>query len=217
MTRRLWSAAAVLLATMITVPNAQAQPHEACRILCVPALLIEPTWTIEHLAMRPMVELPDGTHSQPLREGVFELVLALDVPTRLHRIGFTTEIILAPTSTDNSPELEFELNLGVVQAEQTGGWVKSHFDVVDQFGPVERPDAGRSPYTHRLDFELDTAVAVFKRVSSPFLRSVEVEGSLDYLASGLPRRGDVIDGVRYLDNASRWSFSVVLVVPIAPF
>ena len=213
---RRWSAGAVLLATVLTAPNVSAQ-QEPCRILCAPELLIEPTWTIENLASRPTVEQPDGTQTQVPREGVFELVVAVDVPTRLRRIGFTAEIILAPTRTDNAPELEFELNLGVLQPERTGGWLTSHFDVVDQFGPVARPEAGPSPYTHRLDFELDTAVAVFKHLSSPFLRSVEVEGSLDYLATGLPRRGDVINGVRYLGNASRWSFSVVLVVPLTPF
>ena len=214
---RRWSAGAVLLATFLAAPNVSAQPQEPCRILCAPELLIEPTWTIENLASRPTVEQPDGTQSQVPCEGVFELVLAVDVPTRLRRIGFTAEIILAPTRTDNAPELEFELNLGVLQPEHTGGWVTSHFDVVDQFGPVARPEAGPSPYTHRLDFELDTAVAVFRQMSSPFLRSVEVEGSLDYLATGLPRRGDVINGVRYLGNASRGSFSFVLVVPLTPF
>ena len=218
MTRaRLWSAGAVLLAALLTAPNALAQQQNPCRILCAPELLIEPTWTIENLALRPRVEHPDGTQEQVPRESVFELVLAVDVPTRLRRIGFTGEIILAPTRTDNAPELEFELNLDILQPEQTGGWVKSHFDVVDQFGPIERPDAGPSPYTDRLDFELDTAFAVLKRMSSPFLRSIEVEGSLDYLATGLPRRGDVIDGLRYLDDASPWSFSVVLVIPVAPF
>jgi hypothetical protein len=33
------------------------------------------------------------------------------------------------------------------------GWLTSHFDVVDQFSPAERPDA-TSAYTHKLDFEL---------------------------------------------------------------
>ncbi len=148
MTRaRLWSAGAVLLAAVLTAPNALAQQQNPCRILCAPELLIEPTWTIENLALRPRVEHPDGTQEQVPRESVFELVLAVDVPTRLRRIGFTGEIILAPTRKDNAPELEFELNLDILQPEQTGGWVKSHFDVVDQFGPIERPDAGPSPYT----------------------------------------------------------------------
>ena len=47
---------------------------------------------------------------------------------------------------------------------------------------------------------------------------MEFETSLDYLATGLPHKGDVFsDGTRYLDDASHWSFSFVIVIPIAPF
>jgi hypothetical protein len=49
------------------------------------------------------------------------------------------------------------------------------------------------------------------------VRGVELEGSLDYVATGLPKRADVIDGVRFLDDANPWSFFLVFVVPIAPF
>jgi hypothetical protein len=45
---------------------------------------------------------------------------------------------------------------------------------------------------------------------------VELEGSLDYVASGLPKAGDVIDGRRFMDKASPWSFSLVFVLPVAP-
>ena len=144
----------------------------------------------------------------------FRPVLAVDVPTRWKRIGFTAESSFAPASTDNEIELELELNLHLVHPERTRGWLSSHFDIVDQFGPAER--ANNRAYAHRLDFELDTAIAIFKRTPSTFLRSLEVAGSLDYLATGLPRRGDVIDGAEYLDHASRWSFSFVLVIPVAP-
>ena len=195
--------------------DASAQPSEKCRVLCAPELLFEPTWTIENLAHRPRVVTAAGDQPERVpRERVFELVLAVDVPTRWRRIGLTGEAIFSPTSTDNQVELELELNLMLIHPEQTRGWISSHFDIVDQFGPAERPQ--RRSYAHRLDFELDTAVAVFKRAPGAFLRSLEVEGSLDYLASGRPRRGDVIEGVRYLDPASHWSFSFVLVIPVAP-
>ena len=204
-----------LIALTVGVADASAQSEERCQLVCAPELLIEPTWTIENLGRQPrVVESPGSEPRRLSREGVFELVVAIDVPTRWRRVGFTGEMILAPTSTDNEVELEFELNLGLIQPEQTRGWVSSHFDIVDQFGPAERPHD--RAYAHRLDFELDTAVVVFKRASSGFLRSLEFEVSLDYLASGLPRRGDVIDGVEYLDPASPWSISFVLVIPIAP-
>ena len=98
------------------------------------------------------------------------------------------------------------------------GWVTSHFDVVDQFSPTERPTASKA-YGHKLDFELDTAVHIFNRLPEDrWIRGVELETSLDYLATGLPKKGDVFsDGSRFLDDASHWSFSFVIVIPIAPF
>jgi hypothetical protein len=213
---RLGATTAMAFAVIVALSDtASAQTQERCKVLCVPELLVEPAWTIENLAHRPRVI--DGAGNEPHRlprERVFELVLAVDVPTRWRRIGFTAESIFAPASDDNEIELELELNIGVIQSEQTRGWLSSHFDIVDQFGPAERPN--KRAYAHRLDFELDTAIAVFKKAPSAFLRSLEVEGSLDYLASGLPRKGDVIDGRQYLDSASRWSFSFVLVIPVAP-
>ena len=94
----------------------------------------------------------------------------------------------------------------------------SHFDVVDQFSPAERPGAGRA-YTHKLDFELDTAFHVFNFLpEGRWLRGLEFETSLDYLATGLPKRGDTFaNGSRFLDDASHWSLSFVFVIPVAPF
>lgn len=203
---------AAVLGGSASAAAAQGQP--SCRVLCAPTLLLEPTWTVERLARRPKVIDAAGSISRLPRQSVFELVVAVDVPTRLRRIGVTAESIFSPASTDNEVELEFELNLALLHKEQTRGWVSSHLDIVDQFGPaaVESERA----YVHRLDFELDTAFAVFKRAPSAFLRPLELELSLDYLASGLPRPGDSVDGGHYLDAESPWSLSLVLVIPIAP-
>ena len=60
-----------------------------------------------------------------------------------------------------------------------------------KFSPAERPNASRA-YTHKLDFELDTAFHIFKRLpEGRWLRGLELETSLDYLATGLPKKGDV--------------------------
>jgi hypothetical protein len=88
---------------------------------------------------------------------------------------------------------------------------------VDKFSAAERP-GDRRAYTHKLNLELDTSLAVFNWLpEGRWLRGIELEGSLDYVVTGLPRAGDRIKGVRFLDNASPWSFSVVFVVPVAPF
>jgi hypothetical protein len=146
------------------------------------------------------------------------MILALDMKTRLRWLGFTAEVSAAPFSDDNSAELEFETNFHWLIESMSRGWLTSHFDVVDQFSPAERPSASNA-YTHKLDFELDTAVHLFKRLpEGRWLRGVELETSLDYLATGIPKTGDVFaDGSRFVDDASHWSLSFVIVIPIAPF
>jgi hypothetical protein len=211
--------------------NAQDRP---CFILCAPELKIEPTFTIENLAERPRVEV-DGVEEQVSRERTFELIFALDVPTEIPRIGVTLEAIFVPfgettvhpftgvpangagqSIRDNGIEIESELNIHLFDEDQTDGWVSSHFDIVDKFSPGETPRAG-SVYTHKLNFEWDTAFHVFNRVQrAPWLRNVEVELSLDYVATGLPKAGDIVADERFLDKASPWSLSFVFVFPLAP-
>jgi hypothetical protein len=214
--------------------TAQDAPQDrSCVVLCAPELKIEPTFTVEHLAQRHRIAV-DGAVERVERETVFELIFALDIPTQIPRIGLTLEAILIPfgdTSVhpftgeaassggrirDNGVEIESELNIELFSEEQTGGWVSSHFDVVDKFSPGETPGAG-SVYTHKLNLEWDTAFHVFNRVQrAPWLRNIEVELSLDYLATGLPKAGDIVGDELFLDKASPWSLSFVFVFPLAP-
>jgi hypothetical protein len=145
------------------------------------------------------------------------VILSLGLPTRVSWLDFTVEAIFLPFDADSTPELEFEANFVWLPAQRTAGWVSSHFDVVDKFSPAER-SSDRRTYTHKLNFELDTSVSVFNWLpEGKWLRGLEMEGSLDYVATGLPKAGDRVDGRRFLDRASPWSFSLVLVIPVAPF
>jgi hypothetical protein len=243
--KRTWQlAGAPLVGVLVAAPPAVAQDQNdepRCAILCAPELKIEPTFTIENLISAPVVETPDDRgivvdRGRETRERVFELIFALDVPTTLPRVGLTFEAIFKPFGTtdvnpftgmsaaaigrsdirDNGVEIESELNFSLFDVEDTGGWVSSHVDLVDQFSPAHRPDAG-SVFTHKLDFEWDTAFHVFSRLpEGHWLRNVEAEVSLDYLATGLPKAGDVLNGERFVEPASPWSLSFVLVVPLAP-
>jgi hypothetical protein len=230
----------VWIIVLLLAPLTRAQAQDACVFLCQPELKIEPTFTIENLWNRHRIALMDGNTQVGVeraeREVVFETILALDIPTEIPRVGFTFETIFIPFADtsenpftgestsdigrssvrDNSPEVEIELNLDWLESEDTAGWVSSHFDIVDKISPAERPGDG-SVYTHKLNLELDTAVHVFNWLpDGNWLRNLEVEGSLDYVPVGLPRAGDRIGDELYLDDASRWSFSIVFVVPLVP-
>ena len=218
----------------------QAQNNDSCFFLCTPSLKFEPTLTIGNLFRSPKVaRLEAGVPpeiSESGREAKFEAIFAVDIPTQLPRVGLTFEAIWAPfeaTDTnvftgasasqlgvrqirDNPVELEFELNLHWLKSEQTGGWIGSHFDVVDQYSPSERPK-DRGLYTHKLDFEFDTAISVFNWLPQRnWLRNLELEFSLDYLATGIPKAGDQFGGEVFITGASPWSLSILVVIPLAP-
>jgi len=201
--------------------EASAQQSDECRFLCVPSFKVEPTITLEPLFTRPVIEeLWDGqvvTRTTQELESTFELVLALGVPTAIPRVGLTFEAILKPFEVvDNEPDIEFEVNLYLMESEHTGGWIESHVDIVDKFSPSGR-SGDEMAYTHKLNLEWDTAFRPFTRMADDrYLKHVELEASLDFVATGLPRAGDVIGDRRFADDASPWSVSFLLVFPVAP-
>ena len=199
---------------LLPVP-ALAQSEPRCVLLCAPEFKVEPTWTIERLWAAPRIEV-NGEIERESRATLFEMIFALDVPTSIPRLGMTFEAAFSPFRDDNDVDLEAELNLHLFDTDQTKGWVSSHVDIVDQFSPAERPRGTRS-YTHKLDFEWDTAFHLLSRLpEGHWLRNVEAEVSLDYLATGLPKAGDVIGEDRFIDRASPWSLSFVMIIPLAP-
>ena len=236
---RSFALAAVAAIVFLGPSPAIAQGPSHCRILCTPELKIEPTFTVEDLFQRPAIETLENGRvvetNRVERETVFELIFALDVPTEIPRVSLTFEAIFIPfgqTSAnpftgeeagdevaairDNGIEIESELNFHWLEEEQTGGWISSHVDIVDKFSPAAAPRAA-SVYTHKLNLEWDTAFHLFNKLQERrWLRNVELEVSLDYVATGLPKAGDVVGGERFLQKASPWSISFVMVVPLAP-
>ena len=229
------TALASFAAVLLVPALGEAQEGGSCAFLCMPELKIEPTITFENLGDRARVEI-GGVVEETQRETVFELIFALEVPTEIPRVGLTFEVGFAPFAStsehpftgataaelgrddirDNVVEIESELNLDLIDSDQTGGWLSSHFDIIDKFSPGERPDA-TSAYTHKLNFELDTALHPFNWLSEGrWLRNVETEVSIDYVATGIPKAGDQIGGELYLDDASPWSISLVFVLPPGP-
>jgi hypothetical protein len=202
---------------LVWEPQIIAQVPPPCQVLCTPEFKVEPTVTFTNLFGSPRIVEEQGTTTRARREREFEIILSVGLPTRVSWLEFTVEAIVLPFDREGTLELEFETNFIWLPAERTRGWVSSHFDIVDKFSAAERP-TDRRAYTHKLNLEVDTSLAVFNWLpEGRWLRGVELEGSLDYVASGLARTGDDIGGVRFLDRASPWSFSIVCVLPIAPW
>jgi hypothetical protein len=213
----------------------EASAQEGCRILCAPDLKFEPTITFENLGNRARVDV-GGVVEETEGETIFEIIFAVGIPTTIPRVGLTLEAIFAPFKEtdehpftgdtpqdlggeqirDNLPEIEAELNIDLFGEEQTGGWLSSHFDIIDKFSPGELP-GDRSVYTHKLNLELDTALHLFNFLpEGRWLRNLELELSIDYMATGIPQAGDLVGDELFLDDASPWSASFVLVMPLAP-
>lgn len=210
--------AAVLAFVLVLLgtPQVFAQAPPVCHALCTPKLKVEPTVTFTNLFGSPRIVGEQGTTTRERRETEFEVIVSVGLPTRAPWLEFTVEAIFLPFDRESTPELEFETNFIWLPPERTRGWVSSHFDIVDKFSGAERP-TDRRAYTHKLNLELDTSLAIFNWLrQGRWLRGVELEGSLDYVATGLRKAGDLIDGNRFLDDGSPWSFSLVFVLPIAP-
>lgn len=209
--------ALVVAVTVLGTPQVLAQAPPGCRVVCAPEFKVEPTVTVTNVFRAPRTVGAQGVTMRARREAEFELILSFGLPTRVSWLDFTVEASFLPFDRDSTPDLEFETNFTWLPSQRTDGWVSSHFDVVDKFSPAARP-GDRRAYTHKLNLELDTSVSIFNWLrDGRWLRGVELEGSLDYVATGLPKAGDRIDGFTFLDKASPWSFSIVFVLPIAPF
>lgn len=201
------------LAVIALLPRT-AHADETCVALCRPELKLEPTLSIGNLVGARVEDVATGEMRTLPSDAGLELVVAAGIPTQIPRVEITLEAIFPVP--DTQPEIEAELNVVLVTPAMTGGWLSAHVDIIDQLSPALRPGS-QGRYTHKLDLELDVAFAVFRWLPERnWLRNVAVEVSLDYLATGLPKRGDVLDGERYLEDANGLSVSFLVVLPLAP-
>ena len=174
-------AAAVGLFAAAWANPASAQAHAPCRVICAPQVKLEPAVTFDNLFGARVADDRQQI-SRGRRESTFEVVVALGMPTRWPWLEVTAEAIVQPFAGDATPELELEANLVWLLSRVTRGWVSSHVDIVDKYSPAQRPTDRRS-YTHKLNLEADTSVAIFNWLpGGRWLKEVELEVSLDFVA-----------------------------------
>ncbi|MFN2433387.1 MAG: hypothetical protein ABR599_11350 [Gemmatimonadota bacterium] len=228
----------LLLLSLPAVP-ASAQDRD-CPFLCPPAFSISPSVFVTRAFDAPDVRLlPGGPLAELEPRTDFILFLNLLIPTTLPRVNVSLQIGWAPyaereanpftgyTAAEagqdgidaNEPAIDMGLNLNVLRMkEDTRGWLGLTFEVLDQFGPAQRPDDART-YEHNLDFELDASFGVFNWLAGDgYLKNVTAFAELDYLATGRADEGDEVpSGERqFLEDDSPWTFIAGFTLPVAP-
>ncbi len=118
----------------------------------------------------------------------------------------------------NLPAIAAGASVTLITADETGSWLDLTSYVDDLLSPAARPGA-RSDYTHKLEMGVTGTVGPFAALSpKTWLHAVRLAGTIDWIATGLPRAGDEVPkGERaFLDNVGGYSMSLGVVLPIAP-
>lgn len=208
-----------------------------CHVLCSPAVSLMPGVLRTHLRGGPLVRTIATNAEQRLPSSTdMEIIVAMSARTALPRVSvfgsvqwlpnvtarrnpftlYTASELGAPVRA-NAPTVTAGLSLSLLPAAATSGWFDLAGNVGDLFSQAARP-SDASTYTHKLDLDLVGHANVFNWTPRPaYLHRVSVFGILDYVATGLPRRGDEVPlGRRFLNDARPLSLIVGLALPLTP-
>ena len=138
--------------------------------------------------------------------------------TLLRLVGgleFTVEAIFLPFAANSMSELEFETNFTWLRSERTRGWsarisTSSISSVLPNGNGSPRVNAQAQSGAGHLcvDFQLAAGGALAPRRRT--------EGIARLCGDRPTKAGYIIDGRRFGDKASPWSFSLVFVLSVAP-
>jgi hypothetical protein len=219
--------AATLAASAVAVPltPAGAGAQGSCTSICSPQLLFRPGLIRSHVFGGPTVtDLATGkVHKLPSRTNLQLqlLVTAATLVPRTHvnlavqwlpNARATTNPFTEYSSADegstihaNTPSVAMNVSVDALTPKETGGWGGVSGYVGDLFSTAARP-GDNSDFTHKLDLGVAGSVNVFNWLpQSNWLHgAVSAYAILDYVATGLPKAGDVVPkGVRRFDTAAR--------------
>lgn len=177
--RSLQRAASAIVIMALSFVGTPAMAQQTCHSICAPTLVFHPGVIWSHIFGGPRVT------TNPFTE-----YTASDESSPIHA---------------NTASVGLNASVDAVTPKETGGWVGVSGYAGDLFSPAARP-GDNADYTHKLDVGLIGTLNVFDWLPSATWAhdAVSAYAILDYVATGLPRVGDVVPkGVRRFDTAAR--------------
>lgn len=231
---RYLNVAIVLLAGALWSRPALAQEKE-CNFLCSPIFIAQtPALVNTNVFDQTMVRDTATGEVFELEENTeFLIRFGVAIPTTIPRTTLWADFqwtpwagaatnpftgkTFGPDEVDaNNVNLVYGVLIDLVKMEQTDGWFGSTLDLLGVLTPAAEPDDERF-YTHKFVPELYVNLALFNWLpKGNWIRNVTAYGLLDYIATGLAEEGDVVGGLEFLEDASRWVILFGLQWQIAP-
>ena len=219
-------------------PDRPASPHRSsCTVVCTPTVTLMPGVIRSHLDRGPLVRsTATGVEERLPETSNFEIIAAVTSRTSVPRLSVYGTIQWLPNATAkrnpftlytaselgdpvraNAPTLTAGASVSLVEATQTAGWWDLAANVGDLFSHAARPD-DRRDYTHKLDLALATHLHAFAwSPPTSYVHRLSVYALLDYVATGLARRGDEVpQGRVFMTDARPLALIAGLAIPLTP-
>ena len=235
------AAAAVLASALIipTTPHLAAAQAAPCTSICAPQLLFRPGMIRSHVFGGPTVtDLATGKVHKLASRTNFQVQFLLTAATLVPRTHVNLAVQWLPnarattnpfteySSADegstihaNTPSVAMNVSVDALTPKETSGWLGVSGYAGDLFSTAARP-GDNSDFTHKLDLGVVGSVNVFNWLpKSDWVHdAVSAYAILDYVATGLPKTGDVVPkGVRRFDTAARpAAFLAGISIKLAP-
>jgi hypothetical protein len=215
-----------------------AQQDPKCKLVCAPKFTLLPGVIRTHAFHAPRVrELATNQILTLPSKSSFEVIGAFVAPTAIQWASLYASVEWLPnakesanpytlyTASDvgeqlraNAPSVNMGASLGLIRPPLTKGWFTLNGNVSDLFSKAAEPD-DKSSYSHKLDLTLVGTLNVFNELpKAEYLHRVGLYSIIDFVATGLPKKGDEVPkGERvFLDDARSASLIFGLSIPFAP-
>jgi hypothetical protein len=217
-------------------PDRPAQSERThCTVLCAPSVTLMPGVIRTHLARGPIVRNTSmGVEQRLPSTSSFQILATVSSTTAVPRLSLFGGVQWLPnaiatrnpftlyTASElgdevraNAPTFSVGASVALLEPTATRGWLDVEANVGDLFSHAARPD-DKSDYTHKLDLGLLTHLHTFAWApEGTYLHRTSLYALLDYVATGLARRGDEVPAGRvFMTDARPLALLVGLALPV---